>query len=283
MTLGQIRDSGVILRSRSGWQLQDSHKPSRAGVQKHLLLRKEDVCFLGSRYRWGMQIQQIRRTESALAPRFRPVAGRYAGLVADDDLRSNAELLAAHLEGDSEAFTIIVARNSSLVWSVALKITGNSVDAADVYQDAFLAAHRSASSFKGKSALATWLYRITVNAALSQMRKAQNTAAHQITTDDSFADIPAQGTGAHPDKVDVCMDVASALSVLSEDQQRAVVLVDMFGYSQVEAAEVLQIPEGTVKSRLFRARKTLAGDLEHLSPAMRGVRGVDTREDEQHD
>ena len=71
------------------------------------------------------------------------------------------------------AFTKIVERRASFVWSVALKITGNPTDAADAYQESFLAAHRAATSFKGDAAFSTWLYRITVNAALSQRRKKQ--------------------------------------------------------------------------------------------------------------
>ena len=208
---------------------------------------------------------------------------RYAHRVALDDPRSDEELLAAHLDGDGDAFTVIVERRASLVWSVALKITGNPTDAADAYQESFLAAHRAATSFKGDAAFSTWLYRITVNAALSQRRKKQKITVHQAITDDEYASIPEDRAKPFADQVDVCLDVSEALSGLSEEQQRAVVLVDMFGYSQVEAAEVLQIPEGTVKSRISRARKTLARDLQHLSPGMRSRRAGQGQEDVRDD
>jgi len=208
---------------------------------------------------------------------------RYAHRVALDDPRSDEELLAAHIDGDGDAFTVIVERRASLVWSVALKITGNPTDAADAYQESFLAAHRAATSFKGDAAFSTWLYRITVNAALSQRRKKQKITVHQAITDDEYASIPEDRAKPFADQVDVCLDVSEALSGLSEEQQRAVVLVDMFGYSQVEAAEVLQIPEGTVKSRISRARKTLARDLQHLSPGMRSRRAGQGQEDVRDD
>ena len=213
----------------------------------------------------------------------RLIESRYAHRVAPDDLRSDEELLAAHIDGDGDAFTKIVERRASFVWSVALKITGNPTDAADAYQESFLAAHRAAMSFKGDAAFSTWLYRITVNAALSQRRKKQKVTVHTAITDDDFATVPEARAKPFADQVDVCIDVSQALSGLSEDQQRAVVLVDMFGYSQVEAAEVLQIPEGTVKSRISRARKTLARDLQHLSPGMRSRRSGDGRQDVRDD
>ena len=213
----------------------------------------------------------------------RLIESRYAHCVAPDDLRSDEELLAAHIDGDGDAFTKIVERRASFVWSVALKITGNPTDAADAYQESFLAAHRAATSFKGDAAFSTWLYRITVNAALSQRRKKQKITVHQAITDDEYASVPEDRAKPFAEQVDVCLDVSEALSGLSEDQQRAVVLVDMFGYSQVEAAEVLQIPEGTVKSRISRARKTLARDLQHLSPGMRSRRAGQGREDVRDD
>ena len=222
--------------------------------------------------RHGIVDRGIRWTESG-----------YAHRVALDDPRSDEELLAAHIDGDGDAFTVIVERRASFVWSVALKITGNPTDAADAYQESFLAAHRAATSFKGDAAFSTWLYRITVNAALSQRRKKQKITVHQAITDDDFATVPEARAKPFADQVDVCLDVAEALSGLSEDQQRAVVLVDMFGYSQVEAAEVLQIPEGTIKSRVSRARKTLARDLQHLSPGMRSRRAGDGREEVRDD
>ncbi|MCH9679784.1 MAG: sigma-70 family RNA polymerase sigma factor [Actinomycetia bacterium] len=203
--------------------------------------------------------------------------------MALDDPRSDEELLAAHIDGDGDAFTKIVERRASFVWSVALKITGNPTDAADAYQESFLAAHRAATSFKGDAAFSTWLYRITVNAALSQRRKKQKITVHQAITDDEYASVLEDRAKPFAEQVDVCLDVSEALSGLSEDQQRAVVLVDMFGYSQVEAAEVLQIPEGTVKSRISRARKTLARDLQHLSPGMRSRRAGQGREDVRDD
>lgn len=198
----------------------------------------------------------------------------YAHSVVAGESKSDEQLLADHLAGDGGAFSIIVERNASLVWSVALKITGNPTDAADAYQDAFLSAHRSAAKFRGDAAVSTWLYRITVNAALTQMRKSGSLGRTQQVEWEVSTQIADPSPKLHPDNVEVSIDVSQALSRLPEDQQRVVVLVDMFGYSQVDAAVVLEVPEGTIKSRVFRARKALAQDLAHLQPFI----GLETRE-----
>ena len=266
---GSCRDA---LRLRRRCDLRASPQiPSLASTQEAFCAHRRHRL-RAAPARHGIVGQGIRWTES-----------RYAHRVGPYDPRSDEELLAAHIDGDGDAFTVIVERRASFVWSVALKITGNPTDAADAYQESFLAAHRAAASFKGDAAFSTWLYRITVNAALSQRRKKQKITVHQAITDDDFATVPEARAKPFADQVDVCLDVSEALSGLSEDQQRAVVLVDMFGYSQVEAAEVLQIPEGTIKSRVSRARKTLARDLQHLSPGMRSRRAGDGREDVRDD
>ena len=251
----------------------------RASTQIPSLASAQDPCCAHRRRR----LHAAPARHGILDQGIRLIESRYAHRVAPDDLRSDEELLAAHIDGDGDAFTKIVERRASFVWSVALKITGNPTDAADAYQESFLAAHCAAMSFKGDAAFSTWLYRITVNAALSQRRKKQKITVHQAITDDDFATVPEERAKPFADQVDVCIDVSQALSGLSEDQQRAVVLVDMFGYSQVEAAEVLQIPEGTVQSRISRARKLLARDLQHLSPGMRSRRSGDGRQDVRDD
>jgi RNA polymerase sigma-70 factor (ECF subfamily) len=132
-----------------------------------------------------------------------------------------------------------------------------------------IAAFRRASSFRGDSAVTTWLHRIVVNAALDRMRRraSRPTAGGQ---DEEALD--ALATSGRPlsdpsGTSDTAMDVQAALRRLVPDQQAALVLVDMLGYSISDAADVLGVSEGTVKSRAARGRARLLPRLAHLRPA----------------
>jgi RNA polymerase sigma-70 factor (ECF subfamily) len=132
-----------------------------------------------------------------------------------------------------------------------------------------IAAFRRASSFRGDSAVTTWLHRIVVNAALDRMRRraSRPTAGGQ---DEEALD--ALATSGRPlsdpsGTTDISMDVQAALRRLVPEQQAALVLVDMLGYSIADAADVLGVSEGTVKSRAARGRARLAPRLAHLRPA----------------
>ena len=132
-----------------------------------------------------------------------------------------------------------------------------------------IAAFRRASSFRGDSAVTTWLHRIVVNAALDRMRRraSRPTAGGQ---DEEALD--ALATSGRPlsdpsGASDTAMDVRAALRRLVPDQQAALVLVDMLGYSISDAADVLGVSEGTVKSRAARGRARLLPRLAHLRPA----------------
>jgi RNA polymerase sigma-70 factor (ECF subfamily) len=152
---------------------------------------------------------------------------------------------------------------------VAIRTLGDPEEAADALQDAMIAAFRRASSFRGDSAVTTWLHRIVVNAALDRMRRraSRPTAGGQ---DEEALD--ALATSGRPlsdpsGTSDTAMDVRAALRRLVPDQQAALVLVDMLGYSISDAAEVLGVSEGTVKSRAARGRARLLPKLAHLRPA----------------
>jgi RNA polymerase sigma-70 factor, ECF subfamily len=145
-----------------------------------------------------------------------------------------------------------------------------------------ISAFRRAGSFRGDSAVTTWLHRIVINAALDRMRRK---AARPATggADERTLDNLAIGQ-ATPDpssSTDISLDVQSALRTLPPGQQAALVLVDMLGYSVADAAEVLGVSQGTVKSRCARGRARLAPRLSHLrqvpaqraGEARRGVSG----------
>lgn len=189
----------------------------------------------------------------------------------DDDLPTDAELLQRHVDGDPDAFGVLFQRHRDRLWAVAIRTLGDPEEAADALQDAMIAAFRRASSFRGDSAVTTWLHRIVVNAALDRMRRraARPTTGGQ---DDEALDALAAVAGGRPlsdpsGTTDTSMDVMAALRRLVPDQQAALVLVDMLGYSISDAAEVLGVSEGTVKSRAARGRARLVPQLAHLRPA----------------
>jgi RNA polymerase sigma-70 factor, ECF subfamily len=190
---------------------------------------------------------------------------------AQEQVPSDAELLRRHVARDREAFGELFWRHRDRLWRVALRTIGDPEEAADALQDAMIAAFRRADKFRGDSAVTTWLYRIVVNAALDRMRrrKARPVAACQ---DEDALDALAIGglSPADPaERSDTAIDVRAALQKLVPEQQAALVLVDMLGYSILDAAQLLGVSEGAVKSRAARGRERLRPRLEHLRPGAR--------------
>jgi RNA polymerase sigma-70 factor, ECF subfamily len=178
---------------------------------------------------------------------------------------SDAELLRAHVEGDKAAFGELVRRHRDRLWAVALRTIGDREEAADAVQDALLSAHRNAARFRGDSAVTTWLHRIVVNASLDRIRRRQ---AHPTVPlpDGSRSDDRPSGVEPAAPAVDheTSMLVRQALADLPPDQRAAIVLVDIQGYPVAEAAEILDVAVGTIKSRCARGRARMAlalGDL----------------------
>ena len=189
---------------------------------------------------------------------------------AEDDRLSDEQLLQRHVDGDPDAFGELFRRHRDRLWAVAIRTLGDSEEAADALQDAMIAAFRRAGSFRGDSAVTTWLHRIVVNAALDRMRRraARPTTGGQ---DDDALDALASVAGGQPlsdpaGATDTALDVNAALRRLVPEQQAALVLVDMLGYSIADAAQVLGVSEGTVKSRAARGRARLVPRLAHLRP-----------------
>ncbi len=172
---------------------------------------------------------------------------------------SDADLLAAHVAGDPDAFGEIVRRHRDRLWAVALRTTADPEEASDALQDAMISAFRNAASFRGEAAVTTWLHRVVVNACLDRMRRRRARPAVPLPEEDG--DSGRRGI-ADPrddlDRLELRMEIDRALRALPTDQRAAIVLVDVEGLSVVEAAEILGIPEGTVKSRCSRGRARLA-------------------------
>ena len=199
-----------------------------------------------------------------------PATGRArADLAAppNDGGPSDGELLRAHIDGDPDAFGVLFKRHKDRLWAVAIRTLGDPEEAADALQDAMVSAFRRAASFRGDSAVTTWLHRIVVNACLDRMRRraARPTASGQ--DDDALDALASNRPLSDPAGTsDTAMDVKAALRQLVPEQQAALVLVDMLGYSVADAAIVLGVSEGTVKSRAARGRARLLPRLAHLRP-----------------
>lgn len=173
------------------------------------------------------------------------------------------ELIAAHLGGDRHAFGVIVERYERRVWAVCLRMCENPDDARDAAQDTFVTALRAIGSFRGDAQLSTWLHRVAVNASLDVRRKQSRQKAKPVE------DLPeVVSTDPGPDEATIGADraaaVHAALARLSEEHRTVVVLHDLQGLQYPEVADALDVPVGTVKSRLHRARVELARLLGHL-------------------
>ena len=167
------------------------------------------------------------------------------------------------MSGDPDAFGTLFARHRDRLWAVAVRTLGDADDAADALQDAMISAFRRAGSFRGDSAVTTWLHRIVVNACLDLLRRR---AARPATSGLAPEALDALATRHGPGRADsdTALDVTAALGTLPPEQRAALVLVDMLGYPVAEAAAVLGVSEGTVKSRCSRGRARLLPRLAHL-------------------
>jgi RNA polymerase sigma-70 factor (ECF subfamily) len=182
---------------------------------------------------------------------------------------SDQELIALHLQDDPEAFGELVRRHRDRLWAVALRTLGDREEAADAVQDALVSAYRSAHTFRGHSAVTTWLHRITVNACLDRARKAVTRRTSPVDDAERLEQLlePHEAASAPAERNDLQRELVDALATLPPDQRAALVLVDMQGYPVAEAAGILEVPVGTVKSRCARGRARLLPLLAHLRPA----------------
>ena len=179
---------------------------------------------------------------------------------------SDTDLLRRHVAGDPDTFGELFRRHRDRLWAVAVRTLGDPEEAADALQDAMIAAFQKADGFRGDSAVATWLHRIVVNAALDRMRRRAARPTTPCRDEETLDALASSGQSlADPSaSSDTAIDVRAALRRLVPEQQAALVLVDMLGYSVVDAAQVLGVSEGTVKSRAARGRARLVPRLEHL-------------------
>jgi len=175
----------------------------------------------------------------------------------DADAQDRA-LLAEHLGGAPHAFDDLLGRHRQRMWAVAFRTLGDPEEAADAVQDARISAYRGAAGYRGEARVTTWLHRIVVNACLDRARRQAVRPTVPLPEQ-----LPADARDAL-DEHETAVLVQQAIAALPEEQRAAVVLVDLTGFSVDDAAAILEVPPGTVKSRCFRGRARLAVSLGHL-------------------
>lgn len=170
--------------------------------------------------------------------------------------------------GDQEAFRALVETHQAMVYNLAFRMVANAEDAADLTQEVFLSVWRNLSSFQGKSAFSTWLYRLTTNAAIDFLRKEKHRNTVSITVEDEEGehelDVPDETASPQQEleRKELREAVREGLARLSPDHRQILLLREMEGLSYQEIADVLDLEEGTVKSRIARARLALRDYLQ---------------------
>lgn len=191
-------------------------------------------------------------------------------------MSDDASLIAASLAGDNAAFGRLVAAYQDRLFNSLLRVLGSREDAADIVQDAFVQAFTKLDTFRGGSAFYTWLYRIAFNLAMSHARRGRKTASlddrKSLVGDEPMDGQPTAESGMmQQERAEL---VHAALGELSLEYRQIMVLREVDGLRYDEIAEILDLPVGTVRSRLFRARMEMK---ELLAPRLHIERIVDTR------
>ena len=177
--------------------------------------------------------------------------------------------LKALRRGDKIAFAELVNHNSTNIYRLGLKMTGNPLDAEDVLQETFINAYHHIGNFEGRSKISTWLYRIAINEALMLLRKRKDgvTSIEEGFENEDGDVLPKQIVDwcCLPEKElmrdEVREQIVEAIETLSDANRAAFLLRDVEGLSTRETAEVLEISESAVKVRLMRARMQMREDL----------------------
>jgi RNA polymerase sigma-70 factor (ECF subfamily) len=173
-------------------------------------------------------------------------------------------LVAAARRGDRQALETLLRRHHDRVHALCRRLTGNDADALDATQEALLAVCRGLDRFDGRAAFTTWVYRVTTNACLDELRR-RGRRPVPVDTDAQVADDAAARHAARVARIDEDVtrrvDIDAALATLPEEFRVAVVLRDLCDLDYAEIGETLGIPPGTVRSRIARGRAALARTL----------------------
>jgi len=170
---------------------------------------------------------------------------------------SDLNLIKRAQQGDADAFACLFHSHKARIYSVCLRMTNNTAEAEDLTQDAFLQVFRKLATFRGDSALSTWLYRIAVNTVLMHFRK---NALRQISLDEPYsqdAKVVRREYGSRDDRLTGCVDriaLARAIKDLPDGYRTIFLLHEVEGYEHQEIAELLDCSVGNSKSQLHKAK-----------------------------
>lgn len=172
------------------------------------------------------------------------------------------DLIRRAKQGDMLAFEELILKHEKIVYNVALRMMNHSEDARDISQEVFLKAYRNLANFDERSAFSTWLYRITHNTCIDEMRKRKGKQSYsleeELENEDGSMQRQIADEGDTPEesllREEQKSEILQALDTLSEEHKAAIILRDVKGLSYEEISEILELSLGTVKSRISRAR-----------------------------
>ena len=185
------------------------------------------------------------------------------------------ELVSFCKQGDVDAFEVLVKKHQRRMLNIAYRMIGNYEEACEIVQDAFVSAYRNLKGFKGKSKFSTWLYTIVMNLSKNRLKRLK-TQLHReqfsldnpvLTNDGQIKVEPASSDPSALEKLekrDVQQKVQGCINSLDDEFREVLILRDIQGFSYGEISDLLKAPEGTVKSRLFRAREALKDCLKKV-------------------
>ena len=157
--------------------------------------------------------------------------------------------------GDRSALDTLLGRHYDRLYALCRRVTGNDADGADACQEALIAIVRSLDRFDGRSSFSTWAYRVATNACLDELRRRRRRPEPGLPSDEALG--AGRSAGDAYTDVDTRVAVDAALGGLAPEYRVAVVLRDLCGLAYSEMAEVLDVPTGTVRSRIARGRSAL--------------------------
>lgn len=169
------------------------------------------------------------------------------------------QLVKAARAGDADAFETLVLRYEKRVYALTLRMCGNSPDAQEAAQEAFLSAWQSLPFFRGEASFATWLYRLAMNASVDLLRREKRQKAVSLDDGELNLDIPDSRLTPHEEaeRHELQETIQTGLKSLPDDYRAVLVLRELHQLSYQEISDALDVDIGTVKSRINRGRKRL--------------------------
>jgi RNA polymerase sigma-70 factor, ECF subfamily len=179
------------------------------------------------------------------------------------------------LKGEIDAFEPLVRRHQKKMVNMAYRMLGDYEEACDAVQDAFVAAYRSLRQFRGEARFSTWLARIVLNHSKNRLKQIRARGRDAMVSIDDPVETPSgeiprelcsreETILDHLERKEVNERVKGAIDALDREHREVIILRDIEGFSYEEMRDILKIPEGTVKSRVFRAREALREQLKKV-------------------